>query len=141
MRSLLHRVSVGFAARRLPVGPRVLSPPYEGGQGKNTTPRGPITRGRYRVGVYPPGVSKGLGTPGEGGQDVSLEPGELLLEFLRRHALVPVNHHVLEPRVARFELLDLLDHETGRTAEPRLLRHAIPDAGHVVRAARQGPCT
>src|SRR5215467_10001034 len=40
-----------------PVGPRVLSPCYEGAQGKNTIPRGPSTRGRYRVGVYPPGVS------------------------------------------------------------------------------------
>src|SRR5215831_2322476 len=40
-----------------PVGPRVLSPGYEGAQGKNTIPRGPSTRGRYREGVYPPGVS------------------------------------------------------------------------------------
>src|SRR5438034_4570492 len=57
MRSVLPQVSVGFAARRLPLGPRVLSPGYEGAQGKNTTPRGGPTREDYRVGVYPRGVS------------------------------------------------------------------------------------
>src|SRR3990172_12805799 len=55
MRSVLPRVGLGFAARRLPIGLRVLSPGYEGAQAKNTTPRGPPTRGRLPGGGIPPG--------------------------------------------------------------------------------------
>src|SRR5262245_6347311 len=140
MLSLLCRVSVGFAARRLPSGPRVLSPGYEGAQGKNTTPRGPLTRGRYRVGVYPPGVCRpGLRPPDEGGHHVPREPRELLLEFLGSHALGPVNHHVLEAGVARFEVLDLIDDETRRPAQPRTLGDAIANARHARGRARRAP--
>src|SRR5215468_977959 len=139
MLSLLCRVSVGFAARRLPSGPRVLSPGYEGAQGKNTTPGGPLTRGRYRVGVYPPGVCRPLRPPDEGRHHVSREPGELLLEFLGPHAFGPVNHHVLEAGVARFEVLDLIDDETRRPAQPRTLRDAIANARHTRGRARSAP--
>src|SRR5262249_40152358 len=92
-----------------PVGPRVLSPGYEGAQGKNTIPRGPSTRGRYRVGVYPRGCRIGLAATDERRHHVAGEPRKLLLEFLGAHALRPVNHHVLETWIAGFELLDLVD--------------------------------
>src|SRR5206468_10355059 len=135
----------GFAARRLPIGPRVLSPCYEGAQGKNTTPRGGPTRGDYRVGVYPRGVSPRRLPPRECRHDISSEPGELFLEFLGRHAFRPVDHHVLEPGLARLELANLLDHVRGRPAEPGLLRPAPATAGappgrprHAPRAAPPG---
>src|SRR6266568_7427043 len=57
LRHALCPPSSGCGIRRPapPDGPRVLSPGYEGAQGKNTTPRGPPTRGGLPGGGIPPG--------------------------------------------------------------------------------------
>src|SRR5262249_58002681 len=70
---------------------------------------------------------------------VAGEPRELLLEFLGAHALRPVNHHVLEAWIAGFELLDLIDDEARRTAQPRALCHAVANARHARGRARGAP--
>src|SRR4030095_10604249 len=61
---------------------------------------------------------------------VACEPGELLLELLRPHALRPVDHHLVEARVLLLEVANAFDHVLGRAAEPRLLVHAVAGAGN-----------
>src|SRR5215475_13480256 len=80
-----------------------------------------------------------LPAPGERRHHVAREPGELLLELLRPHPLGPVDHHLVEARVLRLEVLDLLDDLPRRATQPRLLLDAVADAGNARRRARRAP--
>src|SRR5438046_4586076 len=72
---------------------------YEGRQEKNT-----IAWGSSAVREIPPEGMRprdACSASVERGHHVTREPAELLLELLRRDALRPVDHEVLEPRVLR----------------------------------------
>src|SRR3989441_10030141 len=106
---------------------------YEGDERKNTIPRGSPhvdedTRRGYRGG----GQRRKAAI-------TSREAAQLLLELLRGDALGPVDHHLVEPRIFRLELLDDLDGARRRPAEPGLLGDALPERGHAGGRAGRAP--
>src|SRR5438309_8154185 len=89
--------------------------------------RGPEKRKYHPLGVCPEGKIPwwGMGTDGsrssarlERGHHVAREPAELLLELLRREALGPMDHEVLEPGVPCRDRFDPVDDVRRRAAEP-----------------------
>src|SRR6185295_6294283 len=92
-----------------------------------------LPRGKYYVRAdRPDKVSRGrpwpallTSAPLERRHHVLGEPGELILEVLRAHALGPVDHEVLEARILRLDRLDAVDHVLRGAAEPCLLRDAL----------------
>src|SRR6266849_308747 len=103
------------------------------------TPWVPPHDGALPGGGIPPGGVQALGAPCEGRHHIAREPRQLLLELLGRHALGPVDHHVLEARIAALEVADLLDDVPGRAAEPGALRHAVADGGNARGRAGRAP--
>src|SRR2546425_10362193 len=75
----------------------------------------------------------------ERGHHVAREPAELLFELLRREALGPMDHEVLEPGILGRDRLDPVDHVRRRPTEPRLLLDAVGERRHARGCARRTP--
>src|SRR5882724_6419243 len=67
------------------------------------------------------------------------EPAQLLLEFIGRQPLGPVDHEVLQPRVLRLDRPDPIDDLSWRSAEPSLLPHAVAQRWHPRRCSGSTP--
>src|SRR6516162_6802859 len=67
------------------------------------------------------------------------EPTQLLLEFVRRQPLGPMDHEILEPRVFRLDRLDAVDDVCRRAAEPRFLLYPIGQRRDARRRAGSAP--
>src|SRR5437867_4484247 len=111
---------------------------HEGEETKNPTGRGPAAECHntpYPYGSFRAGTRSAL----KGGHHLAREPAQLLLELLRRQALGPVDHEVLEPGILRLDRLDSVDDVRGGAAEPRLLRDAVGEIRHARGRARRAP--
>src|SRR5438445_5627452 len=111
--------------------------------------RGHGKRKYHPLGVLPEGEIPcwGISPWGDGGRSARLErghhvarePAELLLELLRREALGPMDHEVLEPGILGRDRLDPVDHVRRRPTEPRLLLDAVGERRHARGCARRTP--
>src|SRR5438309_8718823 len=106
---------------------------------ENTIPWGFCPRGEIPCWGISPWGDGGRSTRLERGHHVAREPAELLLELLRREALGPMDHEVLEPGILGRDRLDPVDHVRRRPAEPRLLKDAVGERRHARGRARRTP--
>src|SRR6266850_86760 len=111
---------------------------YEGDKTKNPTGRGAFPEGRDTPYPYGRSAPGGRSAP-KRRHHLAREPAQLLLELLRRQALGPVDHEVLEPRILRLDRFDSFDDVSGRPAEPRLLRDAVGEIRHARGRAGRAP--
>src|SRR5207245_4395484 len=91
---------------------------------------GGFARGGNTLMGYIPWGDGGRSARLERRHHVAREPAELLLELLRREALGPMDHEVLEPGIPGRDRLDPVDHVRRRPARPRLLLDAVGERRH-----------
>src|SRR5713101_8210291 len=129
MLSILPRVGVGSPPGASHRAEGIIAR-LRGSAREKYNPWGPPHDVALPGGGIPPGGVLALTPPREGLHHIAREPRQLLLELLGRHALGPVDHHVLEARIAALEVADLLDDVPGRPTEPGALCHAVADSGN-----------